>query len=177
MIISTNLWMKEIWWIVLVWLSIGQGLQRVHEFHFVRGQGEPKFCATGFVRLCPQPAPMGIDDGPADRQPHAHAAGFGGVEGLENTIEMFRIDPWPGIAHRHEDAVRLVRFGADQQLPGPSSTQTDAHGFDRVQDQVQYHLLHLNTIRLNGRQALSETLFNQDSDSWPLRFAPMQSRR
>jgi hypothetical protein len=29
---------------------------------------------------------MGIDDGPTDRQPHPHAAGFRGVEGFENAL-------------------------------------------------------------------------------------------
>ena len=31
-----------------------------------------------------------------------------------------------------------------------------AHGFHRVQDQVQHDLLHLNTIALDGRQALGK---------------------
>ena len=38
---------------------------------------------------------MGIDDRPADRQPHPYSAGLGGVESLENALEMFRIDARP----------------------------------------------------------------------------------
>ena len=65
---------------------------------------------------------MGIDDGPADRQPHPHSAGFRGVESLENALDMFRINARPRIAHRHKDAICLVLLGADQQLSCPSST-------------------------------------------------------
>jgi hypothetical protein len=68
------------------------------------GQGELKYGAARFIRRCPQPAPMGVDDGPANRQPHPCSAGLCGVEGLENAIEMFRMDARPGIAHCHKDA-------------------------------------------------------------------------
>src|ERR1700686_3352866 len=52
------------------------------------GQGELKYGTGRFIRLCPQPAPMGVDDRPANRQPHPHAAGLRGVKRLENAIEM-----------------------------------------------------------------------------------------
>jgi hypothetical protein len=35
---------------------------------------------------------MSIYNGPTDRQPNPHSAGFSGVESLENALEMFRID-------------------------------------------------------------------------------------
>jgi hypothetical protein len=44
-------------------------------------QGELKYRTARFIRLCPQPAPMGVDDRPADRQAHPHAAGLRGVNG------------------------------------------------------------------------------------------------
>jgi hypothetical protein len=34
-----------------------------------------------------------FDDRPANRQPHPHAAGFRGVEGIEDAIDMFQINP------------------------------------------------------------------------------------
>jgi hypothetical protein len=61
----------------------------MHELAFCAGQGELKNGASRFIRIRPQPAPMGTDDGPADRQPHSHAGGFRGVEGIENAIEIF----------------------------------------------------------------------------------------
>ena len=112
------------------------------------GQGELKYGAARFIRLCPQPAPMGIDDGPANRQPHPHAAGLRGVKCLENALEMRRIDARPGIAHCHKDACAVL-LGADQQLSRLCLNR--AHCFDRVQDQVQDDLLQLNTIPVNGK--------------------------
>ena len=51
---------------------------------------------------------MGADDGPADRQPHPDAAGLGRVEGLEDAIEVPRIDTGPGVVHTHHNAVRRL---------------------------------------------------------------------
>jgi hypothetical protein len=41
---------------------------------------------------------MSIDDGAAYRQPHACSTGLCGVEGIEDSIEIRRINTWPGIA-------------------------------------------------------------------------------
>jgi hypothetical protein len=73
---------------------------------------------------------VGIDDRATNRQPYSHAARLRGVESLENTIEMVRINGRPGIAQGHENATRLGLLGADQQLSWPSLDR--AHGFDRV---------------------------------------------
>src|SRR6266480_3278848 len=94
-----------------------------------------------------QPAPMGIDDRSADRQSHPRSVGFRGVEGLENALDLFRTNAGPRIAYFHEDAICLVLRGADRQLSSPRFDR--AHCFDRVQDQVEYDLLHLHTIPLN----------------------------
>src|SRR5712691_3633351 len=104
---------------------------------------------------------MGIDDGPADRQPHPNSAGLRGVESLENALEMFRTNARPGIAHCHENATGLGLLGADQQLSWPRLDR--AHGFDRVQDQVQHDLLQLNTISLDWKQPLREVGLDRDS--------------
>jgi len=58
-------------------------------------KGELKYRTARFIRLCPQPAPMGVDDRPANRQPHPRSAGLCGVKGIENAIELFRIVPGP----------------------------------------------------------------------------------
>jgi hypothetical protein len=57
---------------------------------------------------------MSIDDGPANGEPHPHAGGFRGVEGIENAIEKFWINPRSGIAHCYEDATRLVSLCGDR---------------------------------------------------------------
>jgi|HubBroStandDraft_6_1064221.scaffolds.fasta_scaffold1595791_1 hypothetical protein len=52
----------------------------IRELIFRAGRGELKNGASRFTHIRPQPAPMGIDDGPADRQPHPHPAGLRCVE-------------------------------------------------------------------------------------------------
>src|SRR5215467_13271804 len=104
-------------------------LKRIRELSFRSWQGELKHGAAGFVRLRPQLSSMCMDDGPADRQPHARSIGLGGVEGLEDSIETLRINARPGIAHRHDDAC-LILVCADQQLPCPLLNR--AHCFSRI---------------------------------------------
>jgi hypothetical protein len=86
----------------------------MHELAFCAGQGELKYGASRFIRICPQPTAMGSDDRAADRQPHPHAAGFRGVEGIENAIEKFWFNPRSGIAHCYEDATRLLLLCGDR---------------------------------------------------------------
>jgi hypothetical protein len=61
---------------------------------------------------------------------------------------MFRRDARPGILHCHNDTC-VVLLGADQQLSRRCLNR--AHCFDRVQEQVQDHLLQLNAIAVNGK--------------------------
>src|SRR5215472_1966095 len=127
-------WMKRISHGAFAWLSRPVSrLKKIRELCFGVGQGELKDGTARFIRLYPQSAAMGVDDRPADRQPHPHTAGLRGVECLENALQMRRIDARSGIAHCHEDA-RVVLRGADQQLSWPRLDR--AHGFNRVQDQV-----------------------------------------
>src|SRR5215470_10997306 len=81
-------------------------------------QGELKYGPARFVHLCPQPAPMSIDDGSADGQPHPRSAGLRGVKRLENSLEMFQINTRPRIAHSYQDP-GLGLFGPDQQFSWP----------------------------------------------------------
>src|SRR3954462_2504782 len=47
-------------------------------------QRELKHGAARFVRICPQPTPVSVDDRPTNRQSHPRSAGLRGVECLEN---------------------------------------------------------------------------------------------
>ena len=109
----------------------------------------------------PQPAAMGIDDRPADRQPHPHSAGLRGVESLENALEMFRIDARPRIAHCYKDTSvwRCSVLINSSRVPHLNR----AHCFDRVQDQVQDHLLQLNAIAVNGKESLRKPGSDRDA--------------
>ena len=79
-----------------------------------RRQGELKYGSPRLIGICPQPAPMGGDDGPANRQAHSDSALLCRVEGFENPLEMFRIDAGSRIVHCDEDVSRLPLLGADQ---------------------------------------------------------------
>src|SRR5262245_44904586 len=124
------------------------------------GQGELKYGAARFVDAGPEPAAMGIDDGSADGQPHPGAAGLRGVEGLENSLEMFRINARPRIAYSDQDP-SLGLLSPDQQFSWPRLDRS--HCLDGVEDQIQDDLLHLNAIALNGKQAVREASLDRDA--------------
>jgi hypothetical protein len=111
------------------------------------GQGELKYRTAGFIRLCPRPAPMGVYDRPANRQPHPCSAGLCGAEGIEKALEMFRRDARPGIVQCDKDTC-VVLPRADQQLSRRCLNR--AHCFERVQEQIQDHLLQLNATTVHG---------------------------
>src|SRR6516165_235409 len=90
-------------------------MKRSRELLFGIGQGELKYGAARLVRLRPQLPSMRMDDGAADRQPHACSTGLRGVEGVEDPTQIRRIKARPGIAHGHEDAC-LILLGPDPQL-------------------------------------------------------------
>src|SRR6516162_7660758 len=96
---------------------------------------------------------MSVDDRAAYRQPHPCSTGLRGVEGVEDSIEMRRINAGPRIADSHE-GVCMALLGADQQLSYPFLNR--AHCFSRVQNEVQQDLLQLNTIPLNGEQSVGK---------------------
>ena len=103
---------------------------------------------------------MSIDDGPAYRQPHSCSIGLGGVESVEDALQLRPIDARSGIAHGHENAC-VVLLSADQQLPWTRLNR--AHCFNRVEDQVQQDLLKLNPISVDGGRPLREASLDRDS--------------
>jgi hypothetical protein len=90
-----------------------------------------------------------LDDRTTDREPEPQTARLGRVERLEEAIEVRRRDSRTGIAYRHAHVVGSGFTAADQQFARPLAHPAD--GLDRVDDQVQHHLLHLYPIALDGR--------------------------
>src|SRR2546426_3967272 len=83
----------------------------------------------------PYLAPVRFDDRTADRESHAHAAGLGGVEGVEQAVHTLRVQARARILHGDEHPARGVWPGADAQL---ARSLTDAaHRFDGVLVTVQ----------------------------------------
>src|SRR6516164_6846872 len=58
--------------------------------------------AVGLVRRRRQPPAMRLDDRAADRQPHAHPVGLGRIEGLEQAVEVRRVEPRAGVLYLDE---------------------------------------------------------------------------
>jgi hypothetical protein len=65
-------------------------------------------------------------------------------ERLEDPANIFRIDPRSGILHTYQHTDGSVSLGSNPQHP--RSTRDGGHGFDRIHDQVQNHLLQLDSI-------------------------------
>jgi len=84
-----------------------------------------------------QPAAVIFHHRAADREPHAHAVGFGGEERIENALHILRIDAAAGIFHR-DQTVGLMQLGF--QSENTLAVSNAAHGVDRVHHQVDQDL-------------------------------------
>src|ERR1700746_2145470 len=127
-------------------------LKRSRDLSFGARQGELKHGAARLVRRRPQLAAVSMDDGPAYRQPHACSTGLRGVEGVEDPIEMRRINSRSGIPDCHEDTSCLVLLGTDDQLSYPYLGC--ANCFSRIQNQFKQDLLQLNAIPQNRKESI-----------------------
>src|SRR5215831_14207465 len=101
----------------------------------------------------PNPSAVSFDNRTADRKSHTHSIGLGGVERVEKELKALRAQPWAGISHS-DDNTANVFDGADEQLSRPFTGA--AHRFDGIDDQVEHHLLQLDFISLDARQAFRE---------------------
>src|SRR5207302_10087472 len=79
--------------------------------------------------------PVILDDGATDRQPHAHAPGFSGVERIEDPRYGLRVEPDARIAHRHTHFTGLA-LRLDHQLARVVLCAT--HRLNPVHDEVQH---------------------------------------
>src|SRR5271166_4527096 len=103
---------------------------------------------------------MGLDDRAADRQPHAHPVGFGGVEGLERSVEFLRFEPRTGVLHFDDYVVRIVYTGDDRKLAW--AIAGISHRFDGVDNQIDHYLLQLDPIRRDEGQIVGEPVLQSD---------------
>src|SRR4029077_13077161 len=88
--------------------------------------------------------------------------GFGRIERVKEALETLRRQPWPRISHGHDDhAVRNILGGADQQIAQPVADV--GHCFDSVHNQVEYDLLHLDSIASSKRQSVCQFCLKRDA--------------
>src|SRR5215510_8371349 len=76
----------------------------------VGGQREVKNGTSGQVGGHPQPPPMGVNDRPANRQPHPHAVRFGRKQWIEYPINGARLNTLPRVLHGHHHTAGVVDF-------------------------------------------------------------------
>src|SRR5262245_2522198 len=76
-------------------------------------QGELHGGARAGSASGPYLSPVRFDDRTTDRESHAHAAGLGGVEGVEQAINTLRVQSRAGILHGDEHPARCVLPGVD----------------------------------------------------------------
>src|SRR6202158_1378919 len=101
---------------------------------------------------------MGLDDRTADRQTHPHTARFCSDQWIEYQLWLLRADSCSGVRHRYDDAPAVVDLGPHAQHP---RSILGRHRIDRVGDQVQKHLLQLDSISSYLRQLLIRLGFDQ----------------
>src|SRR6266850_6653757 len=85
----------------------------------VHRQGELKRGTVGYVCRGPQPATVSFNDRTADREAHTHAAGFGGEEGVEQSVRVLGGDSDAAIRHTYKHLLFLVVARSDHQLARP----------------------------------------------------------
>src|SRR3982075_3502485 len=86
---------------------------------------------------------MGLNDRTADRQTHPHTARFCSEQWIEYPLVLLRVDSCSGVRHRYNYAHAVADLGPHAQAPRPILGR---HRIDRVRDQVQKHLLQLDSI-------------------------------
>src|SRR4051794_38428770 len=103
--------------------------------------------AAGLVGSHRQVPVMRFDNRATDRQSHPQTAGLRRVEGVEDAIETFRGQPRARVLHLDENTVWCSLSGGDKHLSG--SVRDRTHCLDRIDNQVEDHLLQLDAIALD----------------------------
>jgi hypothetical protein len=103
---------------------------------------------------------VGLDDGAADRQPHAEPVELGSEERLEDPIEIRFRDALARVAHAELQVRRRRVRSPHGHLPRRGSSV--GRGGDRIGEQIQDHLLDLHRIAVHNRKAGRREEFDVD---------------
>jgi hypothetical protein len=104
---------------------------------------------NGLAGLDPQAPPVCFDNRAANGKANPQAFGLRTVKRIEHPIEIRGVQARPGVSNGNAYSVGPGSAGADSQVPPLLGYAT--HGFDRVGDEVQDHLLQLYSIGVNER--------------------------
>src|SRR5450631_4592112 len=91
-----------------------------------------------------QPPAVGLDDRSADRQAHAHAAGFGGEEGVEQPVSILGGKSDTAVAYRDQHVVDFLLERSDHQFA--RSVRDWLNRIDAIDDEIEDYLLQLDPI-------------------------------
>src|SRR4030081_1055274 len=86
---------------------------------------------------------MGLNDRTAAGRTHPQTARFCSEQWIEYPLELLRADSCSGVRHRYDDVRAVADLGPHAQEARPILRN---HRIDRVGDQVQKHLLQLDSI-------------------------------
>jgi RNA polymerase sigma factor (sigma-70 family) len=134
--------------------SAERGAKTVQEIQ--NAGGKARFVAADLSdaddvrRLAAELAAMRLDDGAADGQSHAHAAGLGGEESVEHVVQVIRGHADDGVLHGDRDVIAVGLPRSDHQLPRPVDDR--GHGLDGVHHEVENHLLQQGPVTEHRRQ-------------------------
>src|SRR6516165_1056174 len=102
------------------------------------------------IRQGPKAAMVGFDDGPADRKAHSHAVRFRSEHRIKNAFDGVRINSSSSILDNDEQTIGCRKCGFYSQYP--ASILHPIHRLDSIHDQVQKHLLQLDSLADNRRE-------------------------
>jgi hypothetical protein len=105
--------------------------------------------------------------------PHAQAIRFGRVESAEQPVCILGLDTDTGIFDRHQHAIGLMALRADDEHALPLAHRR--HGFHAVDEEIDDHLLQLDSIPAHREQARRE--FEPNRNSVPKRVMPQERDR
>lgn len=112
------------------------------------GQGERERGATVLVVAGPDLAVVGVDERSDDGESHAKSVGLRRVEGVEDPLLVALGETDAPIADRRLQTRVLVEDCRDTERMAHHA----AHGVQAVHDEIQDHLLELDTVGVHGRQ-------------------------
>jgi hypothetical protein len=116
---------------------------------------------------------MCIDDGAANRQPHAHAGFLGGEESFKN---LFRIlHPYAAIPYFDQNGFWTVSFRTDEECPGTINDRV--HRLGPIQKQVEKKLLQLYAITYYGRKVIGKVRLDGNAPSRGLTIQQVEHLR
>src|SRR6185437_2066608 len=113
---------------------------------------------------------MTLNDGPAHRKPDPHTLLLRRMERLEKLIHVLRNEPDPHVLHAQTHVMVSIRFGPDQQLSRP--VLDIDHCVRGVPEQIQDHLLKLDTVRQNRWECAVK--LRPQNDTVSLKLTPGQ---